>query len=71
MTPEPTFEPLASRDEEFDHMAHALYTVALHLSAGAHGLALARIRGAALRCPSLLAKYPAMLDSLAKYPMVI
>lgn len=62
---EPSFEPLASRDEEFEHMAHALYTVALHLSSGATTLAVDRIRGAALRCPSLLAKYPAMLDSLA------
>lgn len=65
MNDEPTFEPLGSVEEERDHMAHALYTVALHLRQGATQLALDRIRGAALRCPSLLNGYPGLLDSLA------
>lgn len=62
---EPTFEPLETAEQERDHMAHALYTVALHLKAGATQLALDRIRGAALMCPSLLNGYPDVIDSLS------
>jgi len=59
----PSFKRLETIEGEHAEMAHALYTVALHLSAGATGLAVDRIRGCALRCPSLLAKYPALLDT--------
>lgn len=53
-------EATAERNE----LAHAIYTVAMHLSQGATELALDRIRGAAANVPALLEEYPQLREVL-------